>query len=109
MIGGGRRERLVVTLTDSVYVSVGVFGTDRLDKVSDWSAEIYGQRVTVNIHLVFLWTGHTFARLCLRDCDLAVPWGAPNLIKDTRQHLEKEAKRKHNMVLLRTSVMCFSW
>ncbi len=50
----GRREGLVITLTDSVYVSLGAVEADRLDKVSDWSGEIYGQRVTVNIHLVVL-------------------------------------------------------
>ena len=51
---GGEREGLVITLTDSVYVSVGAVEADRLDKVSDWPEEIYGQRVTVNIHLVVL-------------------------------------------------------
>lgn len=52
----GRREGVVITLTDSVYVSVGAVEADRLDKVSDWPGEIYGQRVTVNIHLVVLRT-----------------------------------------------------
>lgn len=70
-------------MIDSVYVSVGAVEADRLDKVSDWSGEIYVQRVTVNIHLVFLWTRLTFARLCLRDCDLTAPRGALNLIKGT--------------------------
>ena len=50
----GRREGLVITLTDSVYVSVGAVEADRLDKVSDWPGEIYGLGVTVNIHLVVL-------------------------------------------------------
>lgn len=59
----GRREGSVITLTDSVYVSEGAVGADRLDKVSDWPGEIHGQRVTVNIHLVFLWTVCTLARL----------------------------------------------
>lgn len=54
---GGRREGVVITLTDSVYVSVGVSGTDRLDKVSDWPEEIYGQKLTVNIHLCFYGSG----------------------------------------------------
>lgn len=88
---------MVITLTDSVYVSEGAVGADRLDKVSDWPGEIYGQRVTVNIHLVFLWTGCTFERLCSRDCDLAAPWGALNFVKGTgmftfTQHLEREEK-----------------
>lgn len=96
----GRRKGEVITLTDSVYVAVGTVGTDRLDKVSDWPAEIYGQRVTVNIHLVFLWTGHTFARPRLRDCDLSDPWG-PNLIRASEaftftQNLEREEKSKHD-------------
>lgn len=51
---GGRREELVITLTDRVYVSVGDSEADRLDKVSDWPEEIYGQRLTLNIHLVVL-------------------------------------------------------
>lgn len=50
----GRREGRVITLTDSVYVSVGAVEADRVDKVSDWPGEIYGQRLTVNIHLVVL-------------------------------------------------------
>lgn len=45
---------MVITLTDSVYVSVGAVEADRLDKVSDWPREIYGQRLTLNIHLVVL-------------------------------------------------------
>lgn len=45
---------MVITLTDSVYVSEGAVEADRLDKVSDWLGEIYDRRVTVNIHLVFL-------------------------------------------------------
>lgn len=51
---GGRREGWVITLTDSVYVSVGAVEADRLDKVSDWPVEIYCQRPTVNIHPVVL-------------------------------------------------------
>lgn len=47
-------DGLVITVTDNVYVSVGVVEADRLDKVSDWRGEIYGQRLTVNIHLVVL-------------------------------------------------------
>lgn len=45
---------MVITLTDSVYVSVEAIEADRLDKVSDWPREIYGRRLTVNIHLVAL-------------------------------------------------------
>ncbi len=51
---GGRREGLVITLTDSVYVSMGDSEADRLDKVSDRLGEIYSQRLTLNIHLVVL-------------------------------------------------------
>lgn len=50
----GGREGLVITLTDSVYVSVGAVEADRLDKGSDWPEEIYGQSLTVNIHLAVL-------------------------------------------------------
>lgn len=50
----GGREGLVITVTDSVYVSVGAVEADRLDKVSDWPEEIYGQSLTVNIHLVVI-------------------------------------------------------
>lgn len=35
-MGRGRRKGLIITLTDSVYVSKGAVGADRLDKVSDW-------------------------------------------------------------------------
>lgn len=98
MRGRGKRGGLAITLTDSVYVSVGAVEADRLDKVTDWPVEIYVQRVTVNIHLVFLWTRLTFARLCLRDCDLAAPQGALNLIKGIEtftftKHLETEGKK----------------
>lgn len=60
---------MVITLTDSSYVSEGAVEADRLDKVSDWLRKIYEQRVTVNTHLVFLWSRRTFARLRLRDRD----------------------------------------
>lgn len=53
---GGGEGALVITLTDRVYVSEGAVETGRLDKVSDWPKEIYGKRVTVNVHLMFLWT-----------------------------------------------------
>lgn len=88
---------MVITLTDSVYVSVEAVEADRLDKVSDWPGEIYVQRVTVNIHLVFLWTRLTVARLGLRNCDLVAPQGALNLIKGAEtfpftQHLGRGEK-----------------
>lgn len=41
----------VITVTDSVYVSVGAVEADRLDKASDWPGKIYGRSLTVNIHL----------------------------------------------------------
>lgn len=47
-------EGLDITLTDSIYVTVGVVEADRLDKVSDWPGKIYSQRLTVSIHLVLL-------------------------------------------------------
>lgn len=41
----------VITVTDSVYVTVGAVEADRLDKASDWPGEIYGRSLTVNVHL----------------------------------------------------------
>lgn len=54
------------------------------------------------------------ARLCLKDCDLAAPRGALNLIKGTRtftQHLEREwggNPTKHYVAKHKTSVLCVS-
>lgn len=86
----------VITVTDSVYVSVGAVEADRLDKASDWPGEIYGRSLTVNIHLGGFMGRGLRCKAAFEGAEIQLLLGgALNLIKGARtlaQHLRRKKK-----------------